>query len=270
MTMEYETHYANGKLKERVFNTGNTIHKMYFGWYQDGYPLYEYTTMDGKLNGTTRIWYPSGFIRAKIPYKNNNYHGTQEGFRPNGFKSYVILWVDGVRHGDSMIYHENGCKKNLSVYVNGKLDGPSLNWYNNSNIMCECNWCEDELNGKVVGWDMNGNVKYVHDWFMGNLTTDNGEKITPIQQMMNDISVHNADNIDINIEEDIRLLDKYKYNNENQPASPTNDINEQMENMEIDEHTSTDSERNIATDMDDCDSDCEIEDWVFISGECIN
>ena len=134
------------------------VNGIVYDLFQDGKYKYQFSYLNGKLNGASKVWYSNEQIRMEETYKNNKPDGISKTWHDNGQLECLTKY----NLGNVM---ENKCWDNEGKmtfsFIPLDNSGRYINkrWYPNGNIESELNYKNSKLDGSQKFYFENGQLE---------------------------------------------------------------------------------------------------------------
>lgn len=178
-------------LKSSVYDPDNGRKTSY---HPNGEKKAEYTLVNGKINGPSKIFNENGQLIKTGTYKNGLANGSFTEFEEDGFKIYEYRRVNGLKNG-KVISYEDKKVSYTSYYVDDILNGERIEYYYNQDT--------ERLYAKVIGNYLNGEKNGL--WKTIFIDENNVETVLDKVTFKNGIKYGNAQEVD----GDSLILSKY-------------------------------------------------------------
>lgn len=130
--------------------------------YESGAIHFEYTYVEGQLDGLTREYYETGEVKSEKNYEKGKLV-FQRDFRNNGQLEYEMKYDSKANKNETQIeYYPSGELHNQRTLVNGKREGLEIEYYQNGQKKAERNYKNGKKDGNAKGYYNNGNLQ--GDW----------------------------------------------------------------------------------------------------------
>lgn len=103
--------------------TGRGFHN-----YPSGQKAFEYSYVDGVIDGLVTEWYKNGQKKREGDFVDGKQQGIGTEWHENGQKKREVDFVDGKPQGLATEWYENGQKKSEGNFVDGRLEGTRLQY----------------------------------------------------------------------------------------------------------------------------------------------
>lgn len=180
-----QTLYKTNDKGEKV-----AYHKTY---YSSGKLRSEFSTINGKKQGSCKSYYENGQIKNEDNYKNNELDGQCKRYQLNG--DYIdineykkgklyghtqwfyesgelqsdIDYINDKRNGSVRIYDKNGVTKEFSQWKHGRINGTVFKYYEDGQLKSASEWRNGKKEGKTIAYYESGTLKAVNYYHKGSL-----------------------------------------------------------------------------------------------------